>query len=141
MAGVLHHPGEELVKHHQDLARLAGAGVALLVAAACSDVSRNPTAPARPSTDESPSLSVSPSHFEVLHGAAIHATVQNVHAAHGARPTRSTELYYHGGVGGIGIESRPKVYLVLYGAQWTNNDPSGEASTLQSFLKGVGGSK
>jgi serine protease len=140
VAGVLHHPGEQIVKHHPKLARLAGAGVTLLVAAACSDVSRSLTAPARISADESPSLSVSPSHFEVLHGAAIHGTVGNVHAAHAARPTRSKELYYHGGVGGIGIESAPKVYLVLYGSQWSN-DPSGEANILQSFLKGVGGSK
>jgi hypothetical protein len=129
------------VKHYPNLARLAGAVVTLLVAAACSDVNRSPTAPDRLSTDQSPSLSQSPSHFEVLHGAAIHATVGNVHAAHGARPTRSTQLYYHGGVGGIGIESAPKVYLVLYGSQWTNNDPSGEANILQSFLNGVGGSK
>lgn len=129
------------MKHHPKVARLAGAGVILLVAAACSDVTRNPTAPARLSTDQAPSLSVSPSHFEVLHGAVIHATVENVHAAHAARPVRSTELYYHGGVGGIGVESAPKVYLVLYGSQWTNNDPSGEQGILESFLSGVGGSK
>jgi serine protease len=43
-------------------------------------------------------------------------------------------------VGGIGVETAPKVYLVLWGSQWNNNDPSGESSILQSFFKGVGGS-
>jgi serine protease len=52
----------------------------------------------------------------------------------------STNLNYHGGVGGIGVETAPKVYLVLWGSQWTNNDPSGEAGILQSFLSSVGGS-
>src|SRR3982750_2204804 len=135
MPDATHHSGEETVKHHSNLARLAGAVVTLFVAAACSDVNRSPTAPDRLSTDQTPSLSQSPSHFEVLHGAAIHATVGNVHAAHGARPTRSTQLYYHGGVGGIGIESAPKVYLVLYGSQWTNNDPPGEETVLKGSLR------
>jgi hypothetical protein len=49
-------------------------------------------------------------------------------------------LYYHGGVGGVGVETGPKVYLVLWGSQWNNNDPSGEAGILQSFYQGVGGS-
>jgi hypothetical protein len=58
----------------------------------------------------------------------------------GARPNRSRNLSYHGGVGGIGVETSPKVYLVLWGSQWTGNDPSGEAARVQSFLQGVGGS-
>jgi serine protease len=59
-----------------------------------------------------------------------------------ARPTRgSNNLSYRGGVGGIGVETAPKVYLVLWGSQWTNNDPSGEASRLQSFYSAVGGSQ
>jgi hypothetical protein len=57
-----------------------------------------------------------------------------------ARPRRTNNLVYNGGVGGIGVETSPKVYLVLWGSQWTNNDPSGEASRVQSFLQGVGGS-
>jgi serine protease len=57
-----------------------------------------------------------------------------------ARPTRSNNLVYNGGVGGIGVETSPKVYLVLWGSQWNNNDPSGEAARVQSFLQGVGGS-
>jgi len=62
-----------------------------------------------------------------------------------ARPTRSNNLSYHGGVsdgsaGTIGVETAPKVYLVLWGSQWNNNDPSGEASILQSFFGHAGGS-
>jgi serine protease len=52
----------------------------------------------------------------------------------------SNDLYYHGGIGGIGVETVPKVYLVFWGSQWNNNDPSGEAGIEQSFLSGVGGS-
>jgi hypothetical protein len=63
-----------------------------------------------------------------------------------AAPTGgSANLYYHGGVsdgtaGTIGVETTPKVYLVFWGSQWTNNDPSGEAGILRNFLGGVGGS-
>jgi hypothetical protein len=57
-----------------------------------------------------------------------------------ARPTHSNNLSYHGGVGGIGVETAPKVYLVLWGSQWNNNDPSGEASLLASFFGKAGGS-
>jgi hypothetical protein len=53
---------------------------------------------------------------------------------------QANNLFYHGGVGGIGVETSPKVYLVLWGSQWNNNDPSGEAAIVQSFLGGVGGS-
>ena len=52
----------------------------------------------------------------------------------------TNDLSYHGGVGGIGVETAPKVYLVLWGAQWNNNDPSGEAAILESFYRGLGGS-
>jgi len=52
----------------------------------------------------------------------------------------SKNLSYHGGVGGIGVETAPKVYLVLWGSQWNNNDPSGEAQILENFYTGVGGS-
>jgi serine protease len=71
----------------------------------------------------------------------IHATVEAERAyAHTARPVKSKNLYYHGGVGGIGVEPAPKIYLVLWGSQWTNNDPSGEAQILENFYTGVGGS-
>jgi serine protease len=49
-------------------------------------------------------------------------------------------LSYHGGVGGVGVETAPKVFLVLWGSQWNNNDPSGESSIVQGFLNGAGGS-
>jgi serine protease len=51
-----------------------------------------------------------------------------------------SELSYHGGVSGVGVETAPKVYLVLWGSQWNNNDPSGEEAILTNFLNGVGGS-
>jgi serine protease len=54
-----------------------------------------------------------------------------------ARPRRSNNLTYHGGVGGIGVETAPKVYLVLWGSQW-GSDPSGESATLQNFFNHVG---
>jgi hypothetical protein len=58
--------------------------------------------------------------------------------ASGAAGTVSN-LTYHGGVGGIGVETSPRVYIVFYGSQWSS-DPSGEATLVQNFLRGVGGS-
>ena len=54
--------------------------------------------------------------------------------------TSGGNLNYHGGIGGIGVETAPHLYLVLWGSQWTNNDPSGEAAILQNFLNSLGGS-
>jgi len=63
------------------------------------------------------------------------------HASHhGPGGGGSSNLSYHGGVGGIGVETAPKVYVVLWGSQWNNNDPSGEAAIVRNFLSGVGGS-
>jgi hypothetical protein len=70
----------------------------------------------------------------------IHATVEAANASHGRPGGGSTNLYYHGGTGGIGVETAPKIYLVLWGSQWNNNDPSGEATILENFYKGAGGS-
>jgi hypothetical protein len=74
----------------------------------------------------------------------IHPTVGAAVAAHEARGHGggggSNNLSYHGGSGGIGVEMAPKVYLVLWGSQWTNNDPSGEATILENFYSGAGGS-
>jgi hypothetical protein len=56
------------------------------------------------------------------------------------RPTRSNNLAYQGGVGAVGVETAPKVYLVLWGSQWTNNDTSGEAGLLQGFFGHAGSS-
>jgi hypothetical protein len=59
--------------------------------------------------------------------------------AHGARPTRSKQLTYHGGNPGV-VTGADTVYLVYWGSQWTNDDPSSEAAIQQSFFGGVGGS-
>jgi serine protease len=45
-------------------------------------------------------------------------------------------LAYQGG----SVETAPKAFYVFWGSQWNHNDPSGEASLLQSFFSGVGGS-
>jgi hypothetical protein len=78
--------------------------------------------------------------------AMIHATVDDMKRFREANPNArpgavqgantTTNLYYHGG----DVETAPKVYLVLWGSQWNNNDPSGEAGILESFYNGVGGS-
>jgi hypothetical protein len=80
----------------------------------------------------------------------IHATVEDAARAraahgHGGGGGGSNNLFYHGGTsdgsaGTIGVETAPKIYLVLWGSQWNNNDPSGESAILQSFYSGVGGS-
>lgn len=76
----------------------------------------------------------------------IHPTLEGSRQAEAAtkgattRKTRSSNLSYHGGVGGIGVETAPKIYLVMWGSQWNNNDPSGEEALLHSFFSGVGGS-
>lgn len=82
--------------------------------------------------------------------AMIHATVDEMkrfrEANPNARPgqvqaaSTTNDLFYHGGTGGIGVETAPKIYLVLWGSQWDNNDPSGEAAILENFYNGGGGS-
>jgi serine protease len=77
--------------------------------------------------------------------AMIHATVEDMKKFREAHPEAkpghvqaagtASQLSYHGG----NVETAPKVYLVLWGAQWSN-DPSNEAGILQDFLNGVGGS-
>jgi serine protease len=78
------------------------------------------------------------------HGAGSSAT----HSA-GPRPVHGTKghgggssnLSYHGGYAGGGVEAvQEKIYLVYWGSQWNNNDPSGEAALQQKFFNGVGGS-
>ena len=79
----------------------------------------------------------------------IHATTEAMKRFHEANPHArpgqvnsagtSNDLTYHGGVGGVGVETAPKLYLVLWGSQWSN-DPTGEANILQNFYNGVGGS-
>jgi serine protease len=80
----------------------------------------------------------------------IHATVEDMKRFREANPdarpgqvqaaNTSNDLTYHGGIGGIGVETHPKVFLVLWGSQWNNNDPSGEAPILEHFYNGVGSS-
>jgi hypothetical protein len=82
--------------------------------------------------------------------AMIHATVDDMKRFREANPNArpgavqaagtSSELSFHGGIGGIGVETTPKIYLVLWGSQWNNNDPSGEEAILKNFYSGVGGS-
>jgi serine protease len=62
-----------------------------------------------------------------------------------AKPCRrncgGNNLTYHGGVGGVGVETgADKVYLIYWGSQWNSNDPSGEAAIQQNFFNHVGGS-
>ncbi len=73
--------------------------------------------------------------MEVLYGA-------HIMPIRGAKPRGgSSNLSYHGGTGGVGVETGgDKVYLVFWGSQWTNNDPSGEAAIEQSFFNHVGNS-
>jgi serine protease len=70
----------------------------------------------------------------------IHPTVGDAAAAReaGARvggSSTTSNLSYRGGA----VETTPKIYLVLWGSQWSN-DPSGESAILQNFFNGVGGS-
>jgi len=127
------------MKHRRNTSRAGAAVVTLLVAAACSDLNRTPTEPRMSPNPESPSLSRAPDGMEVLREARIHPTVGNAQRARPTRPHRSNNLSYHGGVGGIGVETAPRVYVVFWGSQWSN-DPSGEATLVQNFLNGVGGS-
>ncbi len=68
----------------------------------------------------------------------VHPSATKAAGGHGGH---GSLLTYHGGVGGVGVETgADKVYLVYWGSQWNNNDPSGEAAIQQSFFSGVGGS-
>ena len=71
----------------------------------------------------------------------IHPTVQDsLRLRESGAASTANDLYYHGGIGGIGVETAPRIYLVFWGSQWNSNDPSGETSLLQNFYTGVGGS-
>lgn len=80
----------------------------------------------------------------VRNGAIQYMAPFHRHRAHGASST--APLAYNGGTsdgsaGLVGVETAPKVYLVLWGSQWsTSGDPSGEANLVESFLGNVGGS-
>jgi len=59
----------------------------------------------------------------------------HTHDAHGTGTGTAPLLTYHGGA----VQTAPAVYVVFWGSQWTNNDPSGEAPALQHFLSGLYG--
>jgi len=73
-------------------------------------------------------------------GAANEAAMQVMRVKDARASTAGGNLSFHGGTGGVGVETAPKVFLVYWGSQWNSNDPSGEAGIQQSFFKGVGGS-
>src|SRR5690348_8499606 len=84
------------------------------------------------------SASHSSSGMQVLHG--IHSMKVKTSCHHNCGGG-GNNLSYHGGVGGVGVETgADKVYLVYWGSQWNNNDPSGEAAIQQNFFNHVGGS-
>jgi serine protease len=78
--------------------------------------------------------------------AIVHATVEdaqrfrayNARQANGRLSSNGGNLTYHGGTAGVGVETAPKVYIVLWGSQWNNGDPSNEVTILQNFYSGVG---
>jgi serine protease len=76
----------------------------------------------------------------VVHGTVGSAAAAHEAHGHGGGGSGSNNLSYHGGNGGTGVEFAPKIYLVLWGSQWNNNDPSGEAAILESFYSRAGGS-
>lgn len=85
-----------------------------------------------------PTLAVGPGEdpgMEVLHGAHV------MRPREAGKLNSTGPLSYHGGTGGVGVETgADKVYLVFWGSQWNNNDPSGEAVIEEAFFSGVGGS-
>ena len=83
-----------------------------------------------------------PRHLEAGQPVAmVHATVEAAQRARAQKPSRptsggSSNLSYHGG----SVQTAPTIYLVFWGSQWNNGDPSGEASTLESFYAALSGS-
>ena len=121
-------------------ARFAGALTSLAFIAACSDHGSSPTTPLAASNSAAFNNAADPGQGEVLSRAVIHRTLEateHARQAAGHRPGGggSVELTYHGGVGGIGVETAPKVYLVIWGSQWNSNDPSGEQSHPHQLLR------
>jgi len=110
-----------------------------LLAAACSERTAPPSAPQLHGLSASEGQG---DQQEALDHAIIHRTVEAAANARGEahRSGGSVELAYGGGAGGIGVQTAPRIILVLWGSQWNGNDPSGEAAILQSFYGGVGGS-
>ena len=73
--------------------------------------------------------------LEVLHGAHI----MRVRDAGKKGAATTSNLSYQGAIRGVETGA-DTVYLVYWGSQWNNNDPSGEATIQQAFFGGVGSS-
>ncbi len=72
--------------------------------------------------------------MEVLRG----ATIMRTKGASKFTTTAPAPLAYRGGYNGTGvIAGASKVYLVYWGSQWNNNDPSGEATIQWNFFHDV----
>lgn len=72
---------------------------------------------------------------------AVHAEkfmpIRGQSNGHG-KPGGSNNLTFHGGNPGV-VKGSDKVYLVLWGSQWSS-DPSAESARIQDFFNHVGGS-
>ena len=102
--------------------------LALALAAFASPAHANPTSPT--------GAGASGLHHEIYMPVKGKAKAKPCH-----RNCGGNNLTYHGGVGGVGVETgADKVYLVYWGSQWNSNDPSGEAAIQQNFFNHVGGS-
>ena len=102
--------------------------LALALAAFASPAHANPTAPS--------GSAASGLHHEIYMPVKGKAKARPCH-----RNCGGNNLTYHGGVGGVGVETgADKVYLIYWGSQWNSNDPSGEAAIQQNFFNHVGGS-
>ena len=102
--------------------------LALALAAFASPAHANPTTPS--------GSAASGLHHEIYMPVKGKAKAKPCH-----RNCGGNNLTYHGGVGGVGVETgADKVYLIYWGSQWNSNDPSGEAAIQQNFFNHVGGS-
>ncbi len=85
------------------------------------------------------------SHIDYMEPLRLHSGVQ-------AMAVSQPQLQYGGGVGGVGVETAPKVFIVFVGTQWGTaklvtgtltftQDPSHMAPVVQHFLRGLYGTK
>ncbi|HEX6510059.1 MAG TPA: hypothetical protein VF221_20720 [Chloroflexota bacterium] len=84
-----------------------------------------------PAGDNSAAAAAHPDRPEIM------MRIRGAAHGHGGGGGGSNNLNYHGGTVVTGAD---QVYLVYWGSQWNNNDPSGEAAIQQSFFSKVGGS-
>ena len=110
---------------------------ALLVAAACQDQPAPLTGPQAVDL----TMDSRAQENESLDHARVHGTVESMEttraagrASGGAGTT--TNLTFHGGTGGIGVETAPKVYLIVWGSQWNSNDTSVEVASRSRLGRG-----